>query len=116
MAPSWPGRAGTVGPPGRAAGCRTCVLLGHLRGDLPADDRGSRRPVRYDSARSQVRAAGAHGIDLQIFDDALVTVETLASARESLEADRVIELRDAPALPGRLAALAGDAQPVTARP
>src|ERR671929_1329477 len=47
---------------------------------------------RYDGARRRVHAAGAHGISLDVFADAEVTVETVPVARESLVEDRVIEI------------------------
>ena len=47
---------------------------------------------RYDGARRRVRAAGAYGIDLDVFADAQVTVETVQVARDSLVEDRVIEI------------------------
>jgi signal transduction histidine kinase len=47
---------------------------------------------RYDGARRRVRAAGAYGIDLDLFADAQVTVETVPVAREALVEDRVIEI------------------------
>src|SRR5918997_1433145 len=47
---------------------------------------------RYDGARRRVHAAGAHGIALDVFADADVTVETVPVARESLVEDRVIEI------------------------
>ena len=47
---------------------------------------------RYDGARRRVRAAGAYGIDPDIFADAQVTVETVQVARDSLVEDRVMEV------------------------
>ncbi|HTU85844.1 MAG TPA: hypothetical protein VMF57_09740 [Solirubrobacteraceae bacterium] len=47
---------------------------------------------RYDSARRRVRAAGAHGISLEPFTDAHVTVESAPIAAQSLREDRVIEI------------------------
>jgi signal transduction histidine kinase len=49
---------------------------------------------RYDDARRRVRAAGAYGIDLDLFENAHLTVESAPIARQSLEEDRVIEVRD----------------------
>jgi len=49
---------------------------------------------RYDGARRRVRAAGAYGIDLDVFENAQLTVESAPIARQSLEEDRVIEVRD----------------------
>lgn len=50
---------------------------------------------RYDGARRRVRAAGAYGMDLDVFADAQVTVETVQVARDSLVEDRVIEISSA---------------------
>jgi signal transduction histidine kinase len=47
---------------------------------------------RYDAARRRVRAAGAHGVGLERFADAHVTVESAPIAAESLREDRVIEV------------------------
>src|SRR3712207_4524123 len=49
---------------------------------------------RYDEVRRRVRAAGAYGIDLDLFADAHVTVESAPVARQSLEEDRVVEVVD----------------------
>ena len=49
---------------------------------------------RYDDARRRVRAAGAYGIDLDLFENAHLTVESAPIARQALEEDRVIEVRD----------------------
>jgi signal transduction histidine kinase len=49
---------------------------------------------RYDDARRRVRAAGAYGIDLELFENAHLTVESAPIARQALEEDRVIEVRD----------------------
>src|SRR5581483_658069 len=47
---------------------------------------------RYDSARRRVRAAGAHGLDLEQFAGAHVTVESAPIAARSLQEDRVVEV------------------------
>jgi signal transduction histidine kinase len=47
---------------------------------------------RYDPASRQVRAAGAHGIDIERFADAHVSVDTLAIAARALREDRVVEV------------------------
>jgi signal transduction histidine kinase len=47
---------------------------------------------RYDSARRRVRAAGAHGVELEQFAGAHVTVESAAIASRALQEDRVIEV------------------------
>jgi signal transduction histidine kinase len=47
---------------------------------------------RYDEARRRVRAAGAYGLDLGMFADGHVTVESAPIARQALEEDRVIEV------------------------
>jgi signal transduction histidine kinase len=49
---------------------------------------------RYDSARRRVRAAGSHGIDVSVFEDAFITVESAPIARRALEQDRVIEVSE----------------------
>ena len=50
---------------------------------------------RYDDARRRVRAAGAYGIDARrCSTNAHVTVESAPIARQALEEDRVIEVRD----------------------
>src|SRR3954453_19272263 len=56
---------------------------------------------RYDDAGRRVRAAGAYGIDLELFENAHLTVESAPIARQALEEDRVIEVRDddAPEVP-----------------
>jgi signal transduction histidine kinase len=55
---------------------------------------GMRRAVifRYDSAVRRVRAAGAHGLNLEQFAGAHVTVESAPIAAEALREDRVIEV------------------------
>jgi len=81
-------------------------LLSRVETDPSADDFYSRlceatcrladmdRAVifRYDGARRAVRAAGAYGIDVETFENAQVTVETVQVARDSLVEDRVIEI------------------------
>ena len=47
---------------------------------------------RYDSARRQVRAAGAHGIDLDQFAGAHVGVESAPITARALHEDRVVEV------------------------
>jgi signal transduction histidine kinase len=47
---------------------------------------------RYDSADRRVRAVGGHGIDVDQFAGAYVTVESAPIAAESLRADRVVEV------------------------
>jgi signal transduction histidine kinase len=47
---------------------------------------------RYDPARRRVRAAGAHGLDIQQFADANVTVESAPIAAQALAEDRVVEI------------------------
>jgi signal transduction histidine kinase len=46
---------------------------------------------RYDSARRRVRAVGAHGIDLELFADLFVTVDSVPVARQALLEDRIQE-------------------------
>jgi signal transduction histidine kinase len=47
---------------------------------------------RYDPARRRVRAAGAHGLDVDQFAGAHVTVESAPIAARALHEDRVIEV------------------------
>jgi signal transduction histidine kinase len=47
---------------------------------------------RYDPARRRVRAAGAHGLDLDQFAGAHVTVESAPIAAQALREDSVIEV------------------------
>jgi len=47
---------------------------------------------RYDAGVRRVRAAGAHGLNLDQFASAYVTVESAPIAAESLREDRVIEI------------------------
>ncbi len=56
---------------------------------------------RYDDARRRVYAAGAYGIDREVFENAQLTVESAPIARQALEEDRVIELTgdDTPEVP-----------------
>jgi signal transduction histidine kinase len=62
---------------------------------------------RYDSARRRVRAAGSFGIDVSIFADAFITVESAPLAKRALELDRVIEVTEGleRELPGEYARL-----------
>jgi signal transduction histidine kinase len=55
---------------------------------------GMRRAIifRYDSTLWRVRAAGAHGMDVQQFAGAHVTVESAPIAAQALREDRVVEL------------------------
>jgi len=46
---------------------------------------------RYDEAVRRVRAAGAHGLDVAIFEETHVSVESAPIARRSLEQDAVVE-------------------------
>jgi signal transduction histidine kinase len=63
--------------------CDAVCRLAHMRRALI---------FRYDSARRRVRAAGAHGLSLEPFDNAHVTVESAPIAAQSLQEDRVIEI------------------------
>ena len=47
---------------------------------------------RYDSADRRVRAAGAHGMDLEQFAGAHVTVESAPIAAQAIREDRVVEV------------------------
>jgi signal transduction histidine kinase len=46
---------------------------------------------RYDSARRRIIAAGAYGVDLELFRGDFFTLETASLARDALEQDRVLE-------------------------
>jgi hypothetical protein len=65
---------------------------------------------RYDEQWRRVRAAGAHGMDLAVFEDVHVNVDTAPIARRALEADDVVD-EVAPfseRLPPEFARLLGD--------
>jgi signal transduction histidine kinase len=49
---------------------------------------------RYDDARRRVRAAGAYGLDLAVFEGAHFTVESAPITGQALAEDRVIEVGD----------------------
>jgi signal transduction histidine kinase len=49
---------------------------------------------RYDSARRRVRAVGSFNVDVSIFADAFITVESAPIAKRALETDRVIEVTE----------------------
>src|SRR5579884_1711467 len=63
--------------------CGAVCRLAHMRRALI---------FRYDSARRSVRAVGAHGLSLEQFADAHVTVESAPIAAQSLREDSVIEV------------------------
>jgi signal transduction histidine kinase len=63
--------------------CEAVCQLAHMRRALI---------FRYESARRRVRAAGAHGLSLEPFTNAHVTVESAPIAAQSLREDRVIEI------------------------
>ncbi|HWX97429.1 MAG TPA: GAF domain-containing protein [Solirubrobacteraceae bacterium] len=46
---------------------------------------------RYDSDRRRVRAVGAHGIDLELFEDLYVTIDSVPVARQALLVDQIQE-------------------------
>src|SRR5271170_5453414 len=48
--------------------------------------------VRYDSARRRVRVAGAHGIELELFADVFLTIDSVPVARQALVEDRIVEV------------------------
>jgi signal transduction histidine kinase len=50
----------------------------------------------YDPARRRVRAAGTHGLDLALFTNAHVSVESAPMARQALVEDRVVEALEDP--------------------
>lgn len=65
---------------------------------------------RYDETERRVRAAGAHGLDLAMFADAIVDVESAPIARRALEADAVVDALPpwSPLLPGEYVSLLGE--------
>ncbi len=73
---------------------------------------------RYDSARRRVRAAGAHGMDIELFADAHVTVESAPIAARALSEAAVIEvtgdLRDQ--VPAEYAALVAEPRRLVCAP
>ena len=48
--------------------------------------------IRYDSVRRRVRAVGAHGIELEVFADLFVTIDSVPVARRALATDRILEV------------------------
>ncbi len=46
---------------------------------------------RYDPASRQVRAAGAHGLDIEGFADAHISVDTASFAAQAIREDQVVE-------------------------
>jgi signal transduction histidine kinase len=74
------------------AGASQDVFYGHLCEvicRLGSMDRGV--IFRYDEARRRVRAAGVHDLDIGIFKDTQLSVESAPIARRALETDAVIE-------------------------
>ena len=65
---------------------------------------------RYDEALRRVRVGGTHNLDITIFQDDEVSVESAPIAREALERDAVIEIHSpsADAVPERYRALIRD--------
>lgn len=65
---------------------------------------------RYDEAQRRVRVAGAHGLDIATFADAVVDVESAPIARRALEADSVVDALPpwSPLLPAEYVSLLGD--------
>ena len=47
---------------------------------------------RYDSARRRVRAVGAHGIELDLFAELFVTVDSVPVVRRALATDQILEV------------------------
>jgi signal transduction histidine kinase len=48
--------------------------------------------IRYDSVRRRVRAVGAHGIELDVFAELFVTIDSVPVARRALATDRILEV------------------------
>jgi signal transduction histidine kinase len=69
---------------------RLCYVIG----TLAAMDRVV--IFRYDEGLGRVRAAGTHNLDIAIFADADVSVESAPIARQALEQDAVIEVPSPP--------------------
>ncbi len=63
--------------------CEAVCRLAHMRRALI---------FRYDAATRRVRAAGAHGLDIEQFATAHVTVESASFAAQALVEDRVVEV------------------------
>jgi signal transduction histidine kinase len=59
----------------------------------------------WDGARSTVRPAGAHEVDISVFADEFVDVDLLPAARRALETDSVVESTDHPTVTERFGAL-----------
>ena len=55
--------------------------------------------VRYDSALRRVRVAGAHGIELELFADVFLTIDSVPVARQALVEDRIVEVLGAEDFP-----------------
>jgi signal transduction histidine kinase len=51
---------------------------------------------RYDEALRRVRVAGTHNLDISIFEDADVSVESAPIARQALAEDQVVEIPSVP--------------------
>jgi signal transduction histidine kinase len=47
---------------------------------------------RYDRSRRRVRAVGSHKLELELFDELFVTVDSVPVARQALAEDRVLEV------------------------
>src|SRR3954468_12004916 len=62
---------------------------------------------RYDEALRRVTVAGTHNLDIELFHDDEVSVESAPIARQALEGDAVIEIRspDPDAVPERYRSL-----------
>lgn len=62
--------------------CEAICRLAHLRRAII---------FRYDSVSRRVRAAGAHGVDIERFSGSHFSIETAAIAERALREDRVVE-------------------------
>ena len=62
--------------------CSAVCRLAHLRRAII---------FRYDPASRQVRAAGAHGIDIEGFTDVQLSVDTAPFAAQAIREDQVVE-------------------------
>src|ERR1700761_2612847 len=62
--------------------CRAVCRLARLRRAII---------FRYDPASRQVRAAGAHGVDIEGFTNVQLSVDTAPFAAQAIREDRVVE-------------------------
>lgn len=89
--------------------CRAVCRLARLRRAII---------FRYDQASRQVRAAGAHGVDIESFTDAYISVDMAPFAARAIREDQVVEtagdVREQ--LPQRYAHLVGEPARIVCAP